>query len=215
MLVHIYPITNEVNGKYYVGQTSCAVEKRFKDHISSAITRAKRGCRYLQQAIRKYGPEKFSVQELATTSNEIEGDNLEILWITSLDAMNSRVGYNLALGGRGARGVVWDEARRAKSSKAQKGISRGLVHVVTAETRAKISAGNMGRVSPLKGVSPSLETREKLSRANTGKLRTEDTKRAISNRIKELWKDPEYAKHMSEAHTRRPHVVANDKPKKS
>ncbi len=179
MIVHIYLITNEVTGKYYVGQTSCDVSKRFRDHISSAKSEKVTSSPRLRRSMRCHGIDKFSVQELAVAKNEKEGDYLETLWIVSLDAMNPTTGYNLTLGGRGVRGVKWSEDRRARASKAQKGISRGLGHIVTQETRDKISAATMGRISPLKGVSPSLETRQKLSENHKGKTVSEETRNKL------------------------------------
>lgn len=34
---YIYKITNQINNKVYIGQTSRTIEKRWKDHQKSAI----------------------------------------------------------------------------------------------------------------------------------------------------------------------------------
>lgn len=52
MSVKIYKITNNINGKIYIGQTKTSIERRFISHKSAA----RRGINYiLYKAIRKYG----------------------------------------------------------------------------------------------------------------------------------------------------------------
>ena len=36
-MAYIYKITNNVNGKIYIGKTEHSVEKRFKEHCSDAF----------------------------------------------------------------------------------------------------------------------------------------------------------------------------------
>jgi len=50
----VYLITNEVNGKHYVGQTTRTVEQRFKEHMESPYP--------IGKAIRKYGAENFTIK---------------------------------------------------------------------------------------------------------------------------------------------------------
>jgi group I intron endonuclease len=183
MLVRIYLITNEVTGKYYVGQTSCGIEKRFRDHISSANTGCKRGCVYLQRAMQKYGIENFSTQELASADSSEQGDALETLWIILLDARNPDVGYNLSTGGNSTRGIKWNEKSKDELSKRMLGNTRGLGRVVTEEVRNKISNSLMGHEqkpnsgSFTKGLVPwnkggtfSEETKRKMSESRKGRI---------------------------------------------
>lgn len=70
---YIYKITNNINGKIYIGQTIGAIEKRFAEHKNAA----KNGCRYaLHRVIRKYGIENFSIEEIEQCPIE-ELDNKE------------------------------------------------------------------------------------------------------------------------------------------
>jgi NUMOD3 motif len=48
------------------------------------------------------------------------------------------------------------------------------------EARAKLSAAFKGRVSPMKGKHHSIESKVKLSIANTGRSHTEETKKKLS-----------------------------------
>lgn len=92
----IYAITNDVNGKQYVGKTNHqTIEERFKEHIKDS---KKEHCekRPLYDAMRKYGIEHFHIKELEECSCE-EASNKEIYWIGRLDTYNN--GYNATLGG--------------------------------------------------------------------------------------------------------------------
>lgn len=72
----IYIMTNQKNGKQYVGQVrshrlNCAYYKpfgykrRLADHTSEAMCNTKKKqCGYLNNAIRKHGPENFTVELL-------------------------------------------------------------------------------------------------------------------------------------------------------
>lgn len=54
----IYCITNLINNKMYIGQTSRIWQERWKDHIDAA--RDLNNQRPLYRAMRKYGIENFS-----------------------------------------------------------------------------------------------------------------------------------------------------------
>lgn len=93
----IYLITNLVNGKVYVGQTNRTLNIRWYNHKYDATQRNEDFpiCR----AIRKYGPENFSIKELATCETREWSDYLERVWITIYDSRNDKVGYNIREGG--------------------------------------------------------------------------------------------------------------------
>lgn len=93
----IYKITNEINGKAYIGQSIC-IEERFKQHKREAFYKNKRSNKILYQAFRKYGLENFSFEILEECTKE-ELDNREIYWIKYYNTFND--GYNLTMGGQG------------------------------------------------------------------------------------------------------------------
>ena len=51
---YIYKITNDVNGKIYVGKTNYTIEKRFEEHIKD-YQRKRCEKRPLYEAMNKYG----------------------------------------------------------------------------------------------------------------------------------------------------------------
>lgn len=92
----IYLITNAVNGKYYVGQTTQTPGDRMCGH--RACSRQGSPMR-LHRAMRKYGPSCFQQQVLAVAETQGQLDLLERLWIAVLNSTDFRVGYNASPGG--------------------------------------------------------------------------------------------------------------------
>lgn len=91
----IYVITNEVNGKEYVGVTSQGVEHRWAQHKSSA----QRGVEtHLYNAMRKYGAEGFLIQSVEHAEAQDKAFDLEKQWIADLDTYHGQ-GYNMSEGG--------------------------------------------------------------------------------------------------------------------
>lgn len=94
-MVGIYKITNQLNGKVYIGQ-SINIEHRWKEHIQEA----KNGIRNyaLYNAMRKYGIENFSF-EIIEECSEKELDEKEVYYIKEYNSYYD--GYNSTLGGQG------------------------------------------------------------------------------------------------------------------
>lgn len=184
--MHLYVLTNTVNGKRYVGQTVGSVAQRIACH--------KRSQQPIGHAIRKYGWDKFSVQSCEVESTELLNE-LEEFAIVVAESRYTHHGYNIKRGGDNQTGQVISEATKKKLSRALKGRKRPpeVVAKVAAANRgkkrspewvenhrkaligrkhtkghrAKISASNIGRVV-------SEETRAKISAANSGLKRAPD-----------------------------------------
>lgn len=95
----IYIITNKVNGKQYVGATSFALKKRFKEHCHDAKSDRCKD-RPLYSDMNKYGVENFSIEALEECFEEDRFDR-ESYWINEFDTYNN--GYNYTYGGAGKR----------------------------------------------------------------------------------------------------------------
>ena len=76
-MAYIYKITNTINGKMYIGKTEQTIEKRFQQHCSDS-QRDGINNRPLYKAMRKYGVEFFSIEEIEQTDRPEER---EIFWI--------------------------------------------------------------------------------------------------------------------------------------
>ena len=105
----IYKITNDVNGKLYIGQTTFSLEKRWKEHVHKAMCDSPYA---LHGAIRKYGKEHFHIIQIDVASSIDELNEKEKYWIATLNTLSPN-GYNLVEGGRNAK---WTESIREKLS---------------------------------------------------------------------------------------------------
>ena len=100
-----YLITNNVNGKGYVGITSKPIEVRLSNHVRDAFPgrRNPNGTLYaLHAAFQKYGEANFSIRELRIGLTLSEARSMERYYIEKLGTYGSgrgRRGYNQTLGG--------------------------------------------------------------------------------------------------------------------
>lgn len=95
----IYKLTNQINGKVYIGQTRQSLRKRLNSHRYAASNF--KGCPFLGSAIRKYGWTAFTAEILAETNSNAELNLLEIGFIETFRSMDCNFGYNLVCGGYG------------------------------------------------------------------------------------------------------------------
>ena len=58
---YIYKITNNINGKVYIGKTNKTIMKKFKKHCEDSLKYKERP---LYRAFNKYGIKSFSVNEI-------------------------------------------------------------------------------------------------------------------------------------------------------
>lgn len=86
----VYKITNKINGKVYIGQTSKSLKERFQRHCCDAMS--DRLDTHFARAIRKYGKENFSPEIIDTATSEEELNEKERYWIHYYDSLNN--GYN-------------------------------------------------------------------------------------------------------------------------
>ena len=141
----LYLIEHTASGKKYVGQTLShrknhdryrpfGATGRFRDHISEAINNTKRKqCTYLNNAIRLYSAEAFTVRVLEDCEREVM-DQREIHYIAEYSSLFP-TGYNLTTGGKGAHAITHVENASPINTPRQ----RGGCKFRSPETRQKMS----------------------------------------------------------------------------
>ena len=140
----IYKITNTINNKCYIGQTTRTLEKRKYDHLYYG--RINERLTYLQYSVYKYGWVHFEWEVLCECQSKDEMDEMEYHYIKQYNSKEDAWGYNMTEGGAGKAGAKLSE-----------------------ETKMKIGHGNLGKVRPEKRI-VSAETRQKMSDALKGKI---------------------------------------------
>lgn len=147
----VYKITNKINGNFYIGITTGCMKQRFRAHACY-------GRNGLGLAIKKYGKENFTIEQIDTAKTFDKLKQLEIKYISKLKPK-----YNLTIGGDGTVGYKHSEKFRRLRKKLMKGnqIRKGITF--TKESREKISKSLIGNSNKLgkTGAKLSDEFREK------------------------------------------------------
>jgi group I intron endonuclease len=202
----IYLITNNVNGKVYVGKTNQSLKRRWSNHKS--VANQGHGT-YLHNAIRKYGADNFSVTEvlvaLPTAAQEdLSGWEREI--ISAMGTTNHDLGYNLTEGGEGSLGFVMSEETKLKMRNSHLGVKFSEEH-----SRHKGEA-QLGEKNHQFGRKYSEEEKHKLSDLLSGERHpwfglhhSDETKQKISENLaaQGRWageNNPKFGKSMPEEH---------------
>ena len=131
----VYKVTNRVNGKVYIGQTTRTIAIRWKQHCNPANDQ----CLALHRAINKYGKENFTVEQIDVASDSEELNKKEQYWIAHYDSIAPK-GYNMTTGG--GQGEIAEETRyRLGNANRGKHLSE--------ETKKKMSEARKGfKMSP-------------------------------------------------------------------
>lgn len=100
--MHVYAITNTVNGKLYVGQhVGEHLDKYLRRTVWEALSTSRRSKPALFQAIRKYGSAAFVIRSLVKPADKSQMDEMEKFFIRTLESQNREIGYNISAGGQG------------------------------------------------------------------------------------------------------------------
>lgn len=86
----IYKITNIQNNKVYIGQTIRPIKDRFNRHMNDALHNIIDT--HFARAIRKYGKENFTIEEIDSANTQEELNQKERYWIQYYNSVKD--GYN-------------------------------------------------------------------------------------------------------------------------
>ena len=142
---HIYRVTNLINGKIYIGQTTESLSRRLRNHATGNQS-------VLKDAIAYYGISNFSIEDIVAGYSQEELDLLEIEAINKEPCLLDQQGYNQRLGGK-LQGNRCSEALKAKLKTAHKHEQKPVVqydidgNFVQRHASVKDAARNTGTLS--------------------------------------------------------------------
>lgn len=113
----IYKITNNVNGKVYIGKTIRKLSVRIGEHRRHSKSE-------ISKAIKDYGFDNFSVEVIDHAENLEELNAKEIKWTAYYDCMIPK-GYNKCYGGDTTEGFHHRQSSKQKMSVAKSKLYRG------------------------------------------------------------------------------------------
>ena len=155
-IYRIYSLTNTVNGKKYIGQTTRTMNSRWCSHRWCAKTNKPL---LISQAIREFGEGAFTTEIIEECTDRETADCAEAYWIAKLKTTDP-LGYNIRPGG-------------LKSPQAESSKIKMRNKVISPQTRIRISLARKGRKiteSQLKGLAEGRKLRwsEKQKGSGTG-----------------------------------------------
>lgn len=109
-MAYIYKITNKINNKIYIGQTTQPLNSRWTQHKAKAKRKNLSTTNFigsLYYDMNKYGAENFEIECLETCLEENINDR-EIYYIRILNTLAPQ-GYNLSGGGKGITGYKFSK----------------------------------------------------------------------------------------------------------
>lgn len=174
---YIYKIVNKVNGKSYVGQTIHDIKTRFRNHKHASLTQNT----YLYKAMRKYGYDNFTIEEIDVANNLDELNNKEIYWIKQL---NTKVpnGYNIVDGGGGIKGYHHTETTKLLLKEKSTGNKNASgKHNFSENAKLHISLAHKGKPSNFKAHTE--ESKSKLSINHSKKVMCVETNKIYQSCI--------------------------------
>lgn len=109
MNFYVYEITNNINGKKYIGKRKCSCNIEDDCYMGSgaALTLAKK----------KYGSHNFSKKIIEVCNTEDDAYKREEYWINHFNAVESDEYYNLIEGGKNNKYKKMTKSQRAKMNK--------------------------------------------------------------------------------------------------
>lgn len=116
----VYKVTNIINSKIYIGQTTQKLSMRKWSHESRSLKNSDN--MPLHKAISKYSKDNFLWEILEKCDSKEELDEMEFHYITSYKSTIRKFGYNCTLGGEGNIGFKHTKETCEKIRKLKSGV---------------------------------------------------------------------------------------------
>lgn len=175
-MIGIYKITNQINGKIYIGQ-SIDIQQRWKQHKQQV--KGIRSNNKLYQAMREYGIENFLFEIIEQCEfSQQELDERQRYWIKYYNSYEN--GYNSTRGGQieGSWAIynpddirkLWDQGYSFKEIQEKVGCSRSIIqqrlqgygdyNAFTSHSRGAIKAMSEGKMNHLNNTVETMTTQQ-------------------------------------------------------
>lgn len=179
----IYLVTNLENGHVYVGKT-VDFSRRKREHLN-ALRKGVHNNKHLQSAFNKYGEDRFMFEVLEECKKE-ELEEREIYWLNQFGGFQSDENYNQCEGGKG--GIFTEEVLSRL---------RGWHH--SEESKEKMSISRRGlKLNLSDSQRRAIAERSKVNL--TGRKHSSDSKKKMSETLKESYKSKTDTWGMSNKH---------------
>jgi len=131
--MHIYKITNRINGKIYIGISTEKEKFRWYKHCSDAKIKP---INLIDRAIAKHGSKNFRLETLEKIPKKKGVKYLgerEMFFINKFNSTNKTIGYNVALGGKVSVGYSLNESSKKKIGKNNKNTKKIIAYKLSGD----------------------------------------------------------------------------------
>lgn len=186
MIGVIYKVTNNLNGKVYIGQKRLSRENFIKSRYFGSG-------KYIKLSIKKYGLDNFSREVLDECDSQDKLDEKEKYWIGFYGSLSPN-GYNIVNGAWGGsnggqnKGIHWSsEVTKKTSETLKKKYASGEItaymkgRTVSEDTKDKIRSKRKNQIFSRESIDRAVESRKETAKIN-GYWHTEETKKIISEK---------------------------------
>ncbi len=145
----IYQVTNLINGKIYIGQTTNRRGIRGLMTLNS-LKNCYKDNLHLISSFKKYGIDNFKRDIIDSVKNKEKLDEKEVFYIRKFNTLDPNFGYNIRGGGSNGKLSNKTKKKMSKKRKGEKNPMYGKHH--SKETKQKISEKRKGKKTYIKHI---------------------------------------------------------------
>ena len=135
MYGYIYKVSNTVNSKPYIGQTTRTPEERFEEHLKACTAKARCEQKFYA-AIVELGKDKFYVETIDCAKSQEELNEKEKYWIKYYNSIEN--GYNSIPGGQDQNPMDFEPIKEKHDAKMRSDEVRQKISKTMSELRTSI-----------------------------------------------------------------------------